>query len=75
MVSLNESFDGSNDGKLEHLFLGDSLGSTDVKVLGFLLGDVDGITLGLDFGTERVFLYVTFYGCNDGKLECLLLGD
>ena len=32
--SLDGSFDGSNDGKLEGLFLGDSLGSTDVKVLG-----------------------------------------
>ena len=31
---LDESFDGYNEGKLEGLFLGDSLRSTDVKVLG-----------------------------------------
>ena len=33
MGSLEVSFDGSNDGKLEGLLLGDSLGSTDGKVL------------------------------------------
>ena len=31
---LDESFDGYNEGKLEGLFLGDSLGSTNGKVLG-----------------------------------------
>ena len=31
---LDGYFDGYNDGKLEELFLGESLGSTDVKVLG-----------------------------------------
>ena len=65
--SLYGSFDGSIDVKAEELFLGDSLGSTDNKVLGsdegIKLGssggkllviipvNVDGITLGLDVGT------------------------
>ena len=32
---LDESFDGSNEGNLEGLFLVESMGSTDVKVLGY----------------------------------------
>ena len=66
--SLDEFFYISNYGKLEQLFLGDSLESTDVKVLGSdeginlilsdgkvigtILVDVDGITLGIDVGTD-----------------------
>ena len=34
LVSLDEPFDGSNDGKFEVLLPGDSLVSTDGKVLG-----------------------------------------
>ena len=42
MGSLYGSFDASNDGNLEGLLLGDSLGSTGVKVLG----SDEGIKLG-----------------------------
>ena len=68
LVSLDGSFDGSNNGILERLFLGDSLGyiygkvlgsdegikvvSTDGKVLGTIPINADGITLGIDFGTD-----------------------
>ena len=64
MGSLDISFDGSNDGKLEGLFLEDSLvytdgtvlgsdegiklGSTDGKVIDTILVNVDGITLEVD---------------------------
>ena len=34
MGYLNGSFDGSNYGNIEGLFIGESLGYTDVKVLG-----------------------------------------
>ena len=34
MGSLDGSFDGYNDGKLEVIFIGDSLASNDGKVLG-----------------------------------------
>ena len=33
---LEKSLDGSNNGKFEGLFLGDSLGSTDVKCLALM---------------------------------------
>ena len=68
MVSLDGFLDGSNYGNIEGLFLGDSLGSTygnvfgsdkgitlgcnDVKVIGTILWNVDGIILGIDVGTE-----------------------
>ena len=64
LVSLDGSFDGFDYGNLERLFIGGSLGSTyvkapgsdegiklgstDSKVLGTILGNVDEITLGLD---------------------------
>ena len=64
---IDRSFDGSNDGKPEYFFLGDSLGSTGGKVLGSgegikmgytddevlvpILGNVDGSILGIDVGT------------------------
>ena len=64
---MDRYFDGSNDGKLEGLLLGDSLGSTHSKVLGSneviklgsiygkvlgaILRNVYGITLDLDVGT------------------------
>ena len=34
VISLDGSFDSSNNGKLEGLFLGDSMGFTDGKVIG-----------------------------------------
>ena len=65
--SLDESFDGSNDVKLEVLLLGGLLGftdgkvlgsdegiktgSTDVNMLGTIIVNVDGITLSIDVGT------------------------
>ena len=68
LSSLDGYFDGSNDVKLEKLFIGDSLGYTDGKVpgsdegtklglsdgkaLGNILGNVDIITLSIDVGTE-----------------------
>ena len=88
--SLDGYFDGSNDGKLECLFLGGSLGYTDGKVLGSdeviklgytdgkvfgtILGNVDIITLGIDIGTELGCLDVPFDGSNEGNLEGFLLG-
>ena len=89
--SLDGSFYCYNGSKPEGLFLRDSLGSTDgkvivsdegiklvttdSKVLGTLLENVDGITLRLDVGTELGYLYGPFDGSNDGKLEGLLIGE
>ena len=66
--SLDGSFDRSNDSNIEGLLLGDSMGCTDGKVLGYnegirvvttdskvfvtIIGNVDVITLGLDVETE-----------------------
>ena len=74
--SLDGSFDGSNYSKIWVLLIVDSLGSTDGKVigsdeciklgstdgkfLGTILGNVDGIILGLDVGTELVYLDGSF---------------
>ena len=44
-------------------------------MLSTILGNVDGITLGLDIGTELGFVHGSFDGSNDVKLECLLLVD
>ena len=50
LVSLDRSFDCSNDGKLVGLFLRYSLGSTDSKLLrsdkGIKLGTTDGKVIG-----------------------------
>ena len=72
LVYLNESFDGSNDDKLDGSFLGDSLKSTDGngigsyegiqlgicfgEVLGIIFVNVDGIIFGIDVGTELACL-------------------
>ena len=72
MVSLNGSFGGSNYGKLEVLFLVESLGYTGGKLLGSdegiklglfegkvlvnILGNVDGITHGIYVGKEMGYL-------------------
>ena len=45
------------------------------KVFGFILVNLDGITLDIDFGTDMGSLNGSFYGSNDGKLENLLLGN
>ena len=71
--SIDRPFDISNDGKLEGLFIGDSLvftggkvlgsdkgikmGSTDAEVLGVILVNVYGITLVLDVGTDLGSFY------------------
>ena len=40
-----------------------------------ILGNVDGIKLRLDIGTELGFLDESYDGYNEGNLEGLLLGD
>ena len=44
-------------------------------MIGIILGNVDGIKLGLDVVTELGSLDGSFDGSNDGKLERLLLGN
>ena len=89
--SLDGSFDGSNYGNIDRLLLGDSLGYTDGKVLGFdefiklvisdgkvivtILGDLYVITPGLDFGTELRYLDGSFDSSNYGNIERQLLGE
>ena len=79
----------SNDGKIEGLFLGDSLGYINGKVLGYdegiklglsddkflgtILLNVYGIIFGIDVGTEVVSLDGSFDGYNDFKLEGLFI--
>ena len=41
--------------------------SWDSQVLVSIIGNVDGITLGIDVGTDLVYLYVSLNGYNDGK--------
>ena len=76
--SLDEYFDGFTDGELEVLLLGDSMVSTDGEVigpdkgidllstydevLGTILGNLDGITLGIDVGTGLESLDIIVYG-------------
>ena len=50
--SVDGSFGGSNDGKIVLLFSVDSLGYTYGKAIGTILGNVDGITLGIDVETD-----------------------
>ena len=66
--SLDRSFDGSNDGKLDTVFLVDSMGYTDGK----MIGSDEGIKLGI---SELGSLDRSFDGSNDGNLGGLLLGD
>ena len=79
------SFDGSNGSNTEGLFLEDSLGSTDVKVLGSyeviklessyvkvlanVLGKVYGTTLGIAIGTKLGSLDGYIDGSDYGSLE------
>ena len=53
---------------------GINLISTYGKLLITIIGNVDGITLDIDIGTELGFLHGSFDGSNDIKLEGLLLG-
>ena len=87
---LDGSFDSSNVGYLEGILIGESmvctygkvlvsdegikLISTAGKVLGTVLVNVDGITLGLDVRTYLGLLDGYFDGFNDEKLEGLFLG-
>ena len=48
---------------------------TDGKVIGTILGNVDGITLGIDVGTQPSSLDILFDYYNDGKLEVLQFQD
>ena len=84
LISLDGSFDVFNDGKLEGLLLGGSLGytgskflgsdecikliSTDGKVVGTILGDFFGVTLGLDDETDMGSLDIFFDCFNDGNI-------
>ena len=91
MGSLDGSFNDSNDDNIGSLLIGESLGYnegmvlgsnegtklgyTDGKVLDTILGNVDKITLGLDFGTELSYLDNIFDASNNRNFEGLLLGD
>ena len=50
------------------------MGSNDGKVIGTMLVNVDGITLGIDVGTELESLDGSSDGSNGSKLVGLLLG-
>ena len=63
----------SNDGKLLVSDEVIKIGSTDGKVIGTILVNVDGITLGLDIGTNLGSIYGSFDAFNNGKLEVLFL--
>ena len=54
-----------------------TLVSTDGKILGTILGNVDGIKLRLYFGTDLGTLSLDGYsdGSNDGNTLVLFLGD
>ena len=47
---------------------GIKVGSTDVKLIGTIIKNVDGITLGIDVGTDLVSLDGPFDVSNYGKL-------
>ena len=89
LVYLSGSFDGSYYGMLEILLLLKLLGSTDIKVLGSnksiklrstdvivigtILGNVYGIKRVLDVGKDLGSLDGSFDGSNDGNIQGLLL--
>ena len=66
---------GSTDGKVLGSYECIKLGLYDSKLLGTILLNVDGTTHGLDVGTELGSLGGLFDGSNDGITEELLLGD
>ena len=49
--------------------------TTDGKLIGTILGNVYGITLGIDVGTYLVSLDGSIYFSNDINLYCLPIGD
>ena len=66
---------GCTDDKLIGSDEGIKLGFSDGEVVGTILGNVDGITHGIDVRTDLSPLYVSFDGYNDVKLEGSFLGD
>ena len=52
---------------------GIKLVSTNGKLLSTIIGNVYGITTGLDVGTELGYLDGSYVGFNDDKLEGLFL--
>ena len=56
---------GYTDGKALVSDEGIKLVSTDGKVIGTIIGNVDKITLCLDIGTDLGSLYIFFDGSND----------
>ena len=58
----------STGGKLFGSSEGIKVGSTDVKLIGTIIKNVDGITLGIDVGTDLVSLDGPFDVSNYGKL-------
>ena len=66
---------GYTDGKVLHADEVIKLGSTDGKVLGTILGNVDRIKLRIDVGIELGSLDGSFDGSNDGNIEGLFNED
>ena len=64
---------GYTDGKVHGCDEGKKMGSADVKFLGTIPVNVDGIILGLNVGTYLGSVYGSFDGSNDGRLEGLFL--
>ena len=65
---------GSTDGKVLVSDEKVKLRFTDGKVIDTLFENVYGITLSLDVGTDLGYLYRSFDGYNDSKIEGILLG-
>ena len=59
---------GYTDGKVLRSDEGIKQGSTEDKLLGTIIWNVDRITLGIYVGTELGSLDVSFVGSNYGKL-------
>ena len=52
----------STDGKVLVSDAGIKIGSNCGQYIGTILGDVDGITLGFDVGTDMSYFYLSFNG-------------
>ena len=65
---------GYTYGKVPGSDEGIKLGSTGGELIGIILVNVYGITLGIDVGTYLGSLDRSFDGSNDGNTEALLLG-
>ena len=66
---------GSTDGKVIASDEGIKLGLFDCGVLGTIFGNIGGIELGIDVGTDMVSLDESFDGSNDGNLEGSFLDE